>query len=69
MLFVINNQQVFKKSPRKQKGVHKSKISQLFDDEDKLIKIFEEIDFINLIENYNLDYAITKFFNKLVLLF
>ena len=54
------------KSPPKQKRIYKSKISQLFEDENKLIASFVEIDFINLIENHDLNFAVTKFFNKLV---
>ena len=55
-------------SPPKQKRIYKSKISQLFEDENKLIASFVEIDFINLIENHDLNFAVTKFFNKLVFL-
>ena len=54
------------KSPPKQKRIYKSKISQLFEDENKLIASFVEIDFINLIEKHDLNFAVTKFFKKLV---
>jgi len=57
--------EVFSQSPLKQKSVHKSKISQLFDNESKLIDTFVEAGFINTIEKQDLNFAIKKLFKRL----
>merc|ERR1719354_1153822 len=57
--------EVFSQSPLKQKSVHKSKISQLFDNVSKLIDIFIETDLINAIEKHDLNFAVKKLFKKL----
>ena len=60
----LHVQQVSSQYPQKQKRIHKSKISQFFKDEEILIHKFLEADFLNLIQQHDLNYAIKIFCNK-----
>ena len=51
---------------KKQNGVDRSKISQLFAEQGKLIDYFVQVDFVNLVDNIGLEEAIKQFFNVLV---
>merc|ERR1712096_148907 len=54
---------VSSQSPLKQN--HTSEISQLFEDEDRLVNCFVQADFLDLIEKHDLNYAIKIFYNKM----
>ena len=51
----LHVQQVSSQHPQNQKRIHKSKIFQLFVNEERLIHKFVEADFLNLIQKHDLN--------------
>ena len=50
-------------SPPKQKKNNKSKLSQLFSEQGRLIDFFVQVDFVGLVDKHGLIEAIKHFFN------